>query len=234
MKKVLHKAEDRGHADHGWLKSSFSFSFAGYYDPSRVHFGMLRVLNDDIVAPGTGFGTHPHDNMEIISIPLSGVLEHADSTGNKEQLHPGELQLMTAGTGIKHSEYNPSDKEAFSLLQIWIFPRARGLKPAYNQKAFTFGKDEQKVLVSPEESEDTLHINQDAWLSIGDYEADKDISYALHKASNGAYLFVIEGSIEAGDEKLGRRDAIGISDTGSIDIKAASGTRLLIIEVPMN
>jgi quercetin 2,3-dioxygenase len=236
MKTVIHKANTRGHADHGWLNARHSFSFANYYDPTRVHFGLLRVLNDDTVAPGMGFGTHPHDNMEIVTIPLSGALEHKDSMGNTEVIKAGEVQIMSAGSGITHSEYNHSKTEEVKLLQIWVFPKTRNIKPRYDQRAYNEEQKKNKFLtiVSPDKTEDTMWINQDAYFSLGSLDAGVAIEYAIRTKGNGAYVFVIEGSVEAGGETLGRRDAMGVSETDKISFKALEKSEVLIIEIPMN
>jgi hypothetical protein len=236
MKKTVHKATDRGHADHGWLKSDHSFSFASYYDPAKTHFGLLRVLNDDTVSGGDGFGRHPHENMEIISIPLEGVLEHADSTGTARTLAPGEVQVMSAGTGIFHSEYNGSEDKAVKFLQIWIFPKERNIAPRYDQMKFDDGvfKNRFYAVASPEKRDDALWLNQDAAVSLAKFDKDMEIDYpSLVKPGNGVYFFVIEGEAEIGGEKLGKRDAIGISDVENIVVKAPAGAYLLAIEVPM-
>ncbi len=235
MKQTIYKANSRGEADHGWLKSRFSFSFAGYHDPSRVHFGLLRVLNDDTIAAGTGFGAHPHDNMEIITVVLKGEVLHRDNTGTNASIKAGEVQIMSAGTGIVHSEHASKDGE-LQLLQIWIFPKERNVKPRYDQKVF----DEQSkngkfnVLVSPEKTDETLWINQDAWLSIGRFDENQTITYHIKKESNGLFAFVIEGSATIGDVKLDQRDAIGISETGEVTIQADAGSEILLIDLPMN
>jgi len=234
MKKNIYRADSRGVAEHGWLKSRFSFSFAGYYDPSKVHFGLLRVLNDDTIEAGTGFGMHPHDNMEIISIALKGEILHGDNTGNETGLNPGEVQIMSAGTGIVHSEH-ASEAGEVQLLQIWIFPKEKNIKPRYDQK--TFGDAGQtgkfQVMVSPDKSDETLWINQDAWLSKGKFETESTQSYKIHKEGNGLFAFVIEGGMEVAGEKLSKRDAIGISETDIIDFKIDAGSEILLIEVPM-
>jgi quercetin 2,3-dioxygenase len=232
MKTVLFPANERGHADHGWLNSYHSFSFASYYDPNKIHYGMLRVLNDDTVAPGMGFGTHPHDNMEIVSIPLEGILEHKDSMGHTQTLRPGEVQLMSAGTGLQHSEYNHSKTEAVKFLQVWVFPKERNIKPRYNQKMFDV-KNHWTTVVSPGGEDGSLDINQDAWFCLAKPNETETLSYELHAEDHGVYLFVIEGSAEIGDHKLGRRDAIGISETRSLKINAEKGSHLLLIEIPM-
>ena len=235
MKKVFYPANERGHSDLGWLKSDFSFSFGPWYNPEKVHFGTLRVLNDDQVSPGMGFGMHPHDNMEIITIMLSGTLEHRDSMGNVGQIKAGEVQVMSAGTGIMHSEYNPSKAEDAKLLQIWAFPKQMNIEPRYDQKSFTdnLKKNEMTTVVSGEAGSDALFINQDATFSIGDFDAGKQISYEIKKPGNGAYIFQIEGESNLDGSILNKRDAIGVYDTSSFTIETKSQSRLLIMEVPM-
>jgi len=235
MKSIFYPAHERGTSDHGWLKANFSFSFANYYDSQKVHFGALRVLNDDIIAGGTGFGTHPHDNMEIITIPLKGALEHKDSMGNTGVINAGEVQVMSAGTGIEHSEYNHSATEAANTLQIWLFPKERNIVPRYDQRNFTnsFKLNELTTLVSGDKTTGALWINQDATFSIGEFEAGKTINYEIKTPGNGAYLFVLEGVVKTGDNILNKKDALGVYDTSSITIDTQANTRLLIIDVPM-
>jgi quercetin 2,3-dioxygenase len=234
LNKILYKSETRGKAEHGWLHSRFSFSFAGYYDPSRVHFGLLRVLNDDIIAAGTGFGMHPHDNMEIVSIVLKGEMMHGDNTGNQTGLKKGEVQIMSAGTGIVHSEHASKESEVH-LLQIWVFPKEKNIKPRYDQKVFDeAGKNGKfQLLVSPDSSGETLWINQDAYFSIGNFDAATNQTYALHKESHGLFAFVIEGGVKIAGEDLGKRDAVGIWDVDAIDMDIEPESEILLIEVPM-
>ena len=235
MKTVLHKADTRGHADHDWLKSWHTFSFAGYHDPSRVHFGELRVLNDDVFAGGMGFGMHPHDNMEIITIPLSGQLEHKDSMGNTGVISKGEVQVMSAGTGIQHSEKNKNPNEPVKLLQIWVFPNKRNVEPRYDQKAFDLSAAKNKLLniVSPMGEKAGMNIYQDAWFSLGKLDKDLSIDYNIKKKGNGVYAFVIEGDVTINGEKLNRRDGLGITDADKLEIKADSEAELLLMEVPV-
>lgn len=236
MKTILHRSNTRGHAEHGWLDSHHTFSFASYHNPERVRFGLLRVLNDDIVQPGEGFGTHPHDNMEIVSIPLSGALAHKDSTGNEHVINTGDVQIMSAGSGLYHSEYNASQKEEVNFLQIWVFPKERDIQPRYDQK--TFSKAERKnkfqTVVSPEKNSSSLWINQDSYFSLADIEAGKEISYNINKKGNGVYLFVISGSAEAAGTNLDKRDGFGIEDTDKITVTAKENSEILVIEVPMS
>ncbi|MBS1531632.1 MAG: pirin family protein [Bacteroidetes bacterium] len=235
MKKVFHPAGERGSSDLGWLKSNFSFSFGPWYNPEKVHFGTLRVLNDDWIAPGMGFGMHPHDNMEIITLMLSGTVEHKDSMGNAGQIKAGEVQVMSAGTGIMHSEYNPSKSEDTTLLQIWLFPKKMNIQPRYDQKSFTdaLKKNELTTVVSGEMGSDALYINQDATFSIGDFDAGKQISYEIKKPGNGAFIFQIEGESGLDGSDLNKRDAIGVYDTNSFTIETKSPSRILIMEIPM-
>jgi quercetin 2,3-dioxygenase len=236
VKSVIHRANSRGYFDHGWLKTFHTFSFAGYYDKSRVHFGMLRVLNDDIVEAGEGFGTHPHDNMEIVTIPLTGALAHKDSMGHEEVITANEVQVMSAGTGITHSEYNASDKAPVNLLQIWVFPKEHNVKPRYDQRIFDpfLMKNAIFTVVSPDKGEDSLWLNQDAYFSLSELDEGKEAEYKINTKGNGLYVFVIEGRIQAEDETLGTRDGMGIEDIESFSVKALSGSKILFIEVPMN
>jgi redox-sensitive bicupin YhaK (pirin superfamily) len=236
MKTILHKAETRGHANHGWLNSYHTFSFAGYHDPSRVNFGALRVLNDDIVAGGRGFGQHPHDNMEIISIPLKGALEHGDNTGGHGIIRSGEVQIMSAGSGLAHSEKNASSTEAVNFLQIWVFPKVRNIQPRYDQKLFPIEERINKFqsVVSPEKDGKGLWINQDAWFSLGKLQAAFSTEYVLNKNSNGVYAFVIEGDVTINGQKLNKRDGLGVWDTDKLSIVADTEAEVLLMEVPMN
>jgi len=235
MKTILYPAKERGHVNLGWLNSFHSFSFGQYHDPKKVHFGALRVVNDDSIAGGGGFGTHPHENMEIVTIPLEGKLAHKDSTGNEGIISKGDVQIMSAGTGIRHSEYNASATEQAKLLQIWVFPKLKNIKPVYGQKTFGL-KDRNnnwQVVVSPDAAEQALNINQDARFSLVDLEAGKSIGYQMKWKNAGLYLFVIEGDIKAADQALSERDALGISETDQVKIEAVSDTQLLAIEIPM-
>ncbi|MCE2685670.1 MAG: pirin family protein [Cryomorphaceae bacterium] len=234
MKTVFHTANSRGHADHGWLNAKHSFSFASWHNPERIHFGMLRVLNDDIVAGGMGFGKHPHDNMEIITIPLAGSIQHEDSMGFSEVIHAGEVQVLSAGTGIYHSEYNPSPDQELNLFQIWIFPKQKQVEPRYAQRKYELNEDTFTELVGPEESGISTWIHQDAWLSMGAFKAGSSQEYQLKKQGNGIYLMLVEGQIKIGDQLLTQRDAIGISQTNQIQIEIEANAKILVIEVPMN
>lgn len=235
----LFKAEDRGFANHGWLQAAHSFSFANYYDPEKMHFGVLRVLNDDIIAPGMGFGTHPHNNMEIITIPLSGILKHRDSMHNAWQtVEPGEVQVMSAGTGVQHSEINGSKSEHLSLFQIWIMPDKKNVTPRYDQRKFEKSERKDRLQVLVTSFDDTisegLKIHQDARLSRIDLSIGKDFEYKLKSSNHGLYLMNIYGELKVEDEHLGPRDAIGISNIETVNIQAIEDSAILFIEVPMN
>lgn len=237
MNTLVHKATERGHADHGWLDTSHSFSFATYFNPERVHFGLLRVLNDDIVEGGKGFGTHPHENMEIISIPLKGELEHKDSMGSGGVIRKNDVQIMSAGTGVYHSEYNKSENNSVNFLQLWIFPKYKDIAPRYDQKQFDPNDriNRFQEIVSPlESSGDGVKINQDAYLHLADMEKHTDLTYTIKKNGNGLYVFVLEGEVKVGDIILERRDAVGITEASDIEFKTNEKAELLLIEVPMN
>ena len=234
MKKLIHRSIDRGIAEHGWLHSRHSFSFGHYYNPERMNFGLLRVFNDDIVEPGEGFGTHPHDNMEIISIVLKGQLEHRDSMGNGSVINEGDVQVMSAGSGITHSEFNPSDSEKVNFLQLWIFPKERGIKPRYDQKRFNIEDNSVVKVVSGENDGDSLFINQDASIYRGKLSKDEEFTFKFKNKGYGAYLFVLEGSIILDDTTLNKRDAAGISDSDQFTIKSVKASEFILIEIPMN
>jgi redox-sensitive bicupin YhaK (pirin superfamily) len=233
--RIIHRSNTRGHANHGWLDSRHTFSFAGYYNPERIHFGVLRVLNDDIVAGGMGFGTHPHDNMEIISIPLQGDLIHKDSMGNTQIISEGDVQIMSAGSGITHSEYNKNTDKQVNFLQIWIYPNQKNVSPRYDQQSFKKEdrKNKLQLVISPKEANAGIWIHQDAWFHLGDIEPEKSISYSLKKEGNGIYIFVLVGSIEVDGEILDKRDGIGLWETNTVVIEAKSNAEILIMEVPM-
>jgi hypothetical protein len=236
MKLKVHRAGCRGHVDHGWLNTWHTFSFAGYYNPDRMHFGALRVLNDDTVQAGMGFGTHPHDNMEIITIVLKGELEHRDSMGNGSVIRPGEIQVMSAGTGIQHSEFNHSHTEEVSLLQIWVFPDKRNVEPRYDQAVFPEEamKGKWSSIVSPDGENGSLWIHQQAWFSLGSFEAGSTIEYQPKKAESGLYVFVISGEIVIGDETLQSRDGICIEEIPTkIALKSNTEAKILVMEVPL-
>lgn len=232
---TYHAAESRGGSNHGWLNAKHSFSFAGYYNPERINFGKLRVLNDDVIAPSRGFATHPHDNMEIITIALKGALGHSDDMGNSSVIRPGEVQIMSAGTGIKHSEANASNTEDSNILQIWVFPKEYNIKPRYDQKLFdpVLRKNNWQVVVSPTHS-DALWINQDAFFSLLELEKGKTIDYEFHLKENGVYLFAIEGELSIDNTyELKKRDALGVHNTDKLTVRAIETSFILAIEVPM-
>lgn len=233
---VLHKANERGHANHGWLNAYHSFSFGSWYNPEKVNFGALRVLNDDTIAAGMGFGTHPHDNMEIITIPLEGDLAHKDSMGNASTIKSGDVQVMSAGTGILHSEFNPNRDQQTKLFQIWLFPKTENVTPRYQQ--ITLDKTKQKnsfaQILSPNAEDEGVWIHQNAWFYLSDFDAGFSKKLALKKERNGFYIMNIEGEIEVNGEKLEKRDAIGIWETNDIEIKSLTNSRFLVMEIPMN
>lgn len=233
---VLHKANTRGHADHGWLNAYHTFSFSSYYNSDRVQFGMLRVLNDDTVAAGMGFGTHPHDNMEIITIPLEGDLAHKDSMGNAETIKSGDIQVMSAGTGIQHSEFNPNQDIQTKLLQIWVFPKVRNVVPRYQQ--ITLNPEDRKnklqQILSPNPEDEGVWIYQDAWFHLGKFDKGVAATYQLKKEGNGLYVFVLRGNITVDGQELETRDGFGIWDFNELEIKATSDAEFLLMEVPMN
>ena len=235
MKTVLHKANTRGQANHGWLKANHSFSFANYYNPERMNFGVLRVLNDDHIAAGMGFGTHPHDNMEIITIPLSGQVEHKDSMGNSGVISPGEVQVMSAGTGIQHSEFNKNKDADLKLLQIWIFPNKRQVTPRYDQLDISKAETTNgfKQILSPNPNDAGIWIHQNAWFHMGELSANETYNYQLKDSSNGVYAFLIEGETEIENQTLNPRDGMGIWDSSEIEIKSHAQSKILLMEVPM-
>lgn len=235
MNTVLHKASTRGHANHGWLETSHTFSFANYHNPERMHFGVLRVLNDDKVAPGMGFGMHPHDNMEIISIPLEGDLEHKDSMGNVAVIKEGDVQVMSAGTGIFHSEYNKNKDKDVKFLQIWVFPNKRNVKPRYDQISIrdVEKKNEFYQVLSPGPNDQGVWIHQDAWFHLGRFDQGTNTSYIVKKKGNGVYFFVLDGQVEVEGQKLDKRDGFGLWDTDSVSMKTLVNSSVLLMEVPM-
>jgi redox-sensitive bicupin YhaK (pirin superfamily) len=232
---IFYPASERGGADFGWLKAKHSFSFGQWYDPQKVHFGALRVLNDDIVKGGGGFPTHPHDNMEIVTIPLEGELAHKDSAGGSGIIKAGDIQIMSAGTGIRHSEYNASKTEEINLLQVWVIPKHPNIKPRYDQRTFEVTERQNKwqIVVSSDEKDNALWINQDARFALTNLESGKEIPYSVNFPGNGVYIFVIEGAIKIENESLSKRDAAGIYNSGSFTIQAVETSQLLAIEVPM-
>jgi redox-sensitive bicupin YhaK (pirin superfamily) len=232
---VLHKADTRGHADHGWLNAYHSFSFASWYNADRVQFGALRVLNDDTIAAGMGFGTHPHDNMEIITIPLEGDLAHKDSMGNAEIIKNGDVQVMSAGTGIQHSEYNPNADQRTKLLQIWVFPKVRNVEPRYQQITLNPEDRNNKLqqILSPNAEDAGVWIHQDAWFHLGKFDKDSATTYELKKEGNGVYAFILSGTVTINGQELETRDGFGIWDTATLDIKATTDAEFLLMEIPM-
>ncbi len=234
MKTIIHKADSRGKAFFGWLDSKHTFSFGRYYNPERINFGALRVLNDDIVEPGMGFGTHPHDNMEIVSIPLEGDLEHKDSTGTTEVIRSGDVQIMSAGSGLTHSEYNHSKTRRVNFLQLWVLPKKQDIEPRYEQKTFlaTSRKNRIQTVVAPDDS-NAVWINQDSWFSLSEVDKGQSVQYDVHKEGNGVYMFVIDGSVSVGNAEAKRRDGIGITETKHVEISAKESAKLLFVEVPM-
>lgn len=232
---VLHKADTRGHADHGWLNAYHSFSFGSWYNPERVQFGALRVLNDDTIAAGMGFGTHPHDNMEIFTIPLEGDLAHKDSMGNTETIRTGDVQVMSAGTGVKHSEFNPNADKRTKLLQIWIFPNKKNVEPRYQQITLNSADRKNKLqqILSPNPEDEGVWIHQDAWFHLGKFDKDSSITYNLKKEGNGVYAFILSGKLTINGQELDTRDGFGIWNINSIEIKTTTEVEILLMEVPM-
>ncbi|WP_432222329.1 pirin family protein [Flavobacterium sp. TMP13] len=232
---IIHKADSRGTADHGWLQANFSFSFAGWYNPDRVQFGALRVLNDDIIAAGMGFGTHPHDNMEIITIPLEGDLAHKDSMGNAEVIKNGDIQVMSAGTGVEHSEFNPNKDQRTKSLQIWLFPNKKNVAPRYQQISLDVNDRHNKLqqILSPNPEDAGVWIHQDAWFHMGNFDAGKTIDYSIKKQGNGMYAFILKGEVVINGNELNTRDAIGITDFETLTIEAKTDAEFLLMEVPM-
>ena len=232
---VLYKAETRGHADHGWLNSYHTFSFANYYNPERMNFGVLRVLNDDTIASGMGFGTHPHDNMEIISIPLEGDLEHKDNMGNGSVIKYGDIQVMSAGTGITHSEFNGNKDKPGKFLQIWVFPDKQNVTPRYDQITLNVDDRHNKLqqILSPNAGDEGVWIHQNAWFHIGKFDKGVSAEYNVKAKENGVFAFIISGDVTINNQKLNARDGFGIWDVENISIKADSDAELLLMEVPM-
>lgn len=235
MKTVFHAANTRGHADHGWLNSYHTFSFANYHNPERMNFGTLRVLNDDTVSQAMGFGTHPHRDMEIISIPLEGDLEHKDSMGTSSVIRNGEIQVMSAGTGVQHSEYNKNKDQEVKFLQIWIFPKKIGVEPRYDQISIKENavRNEFQQILSPNADDQGVWIHQDAWFNMANFDKGTSREYQLHKEGNGVYVFVLKGKAKIGDQNLDTRDGLGIWDTQSFTLEATEDAEVLLMEVPM-
>ena len=235
MKTVFHENSSRGLADHGWLLSRHTFSFADYHDSRRMNFGLLRVINDDRVTPSMGFGTHPHENMEIISIPLAGALRHKDSMGNSHVIAAGDVQILSAGTGITHSEFNNSDEDDVEFLQIWVLPKERDIQPRYSQQTFEASerKDRLQLVVSPNVSDQVVMINQDAWFSLTDLAAGAELSYKKYIEGNGVYFFVITGEGSVNNHPLRQRDGLGLAEGDQFSINAKTDLQLLVMEIPM-
>ena len=235
MKTKIQRANERGIASHGWLNTHHSFSFGSWYDPEKIHFGALRVLNDDEIAAGEGFGTHPHDNMEIVTIPLSGAIAHKDSTGTDGIIKTGDVQIMSAGTGIRHSEFNASKTEALHLFQLWVIPKLQNIQPRYAQKTFNVEerKNKWQIVVSPDETDGGVWINQDSVFSLSQAEKETMLTYKNKFAGNGVYLMVIDGEVQVNGETLHKRDAMEVSDANEFKIKINSTSNLLAVEVPM-
>lgn len=235
MKTTFHKAETRGNANHGWLQSFHTFSFAEYYNPERMNFGALRVLNDDTVAAGMGFGTHPHRDMEIISIPLEGDLSHKDSMGNTAIIKKGDVQVMSAGTGVQHSEYNNSAHNPVKFLQIWVVPRQRGVTPRYDQITLKPHERRNKLqqILSPHETDQGVWIHQDAWFYLGDLDAGFSTTYTLNQKGNGVYAFLLNGEVTIANQKLSARDGLGIWEVDEFTVTANVSSEILLMEVPM-
>jgi quercetin 2,3-dioxygenase len=231
----VYAAETRGFANHGWLKANHYFSFANYYNPKRMNFGVIRVFNDDAIAGGMGFGTHPHDNMEIITIPLEGSLTHKDSMGNTAQILPNEVQVMSAGTGVSHSEFNSSPTDLLKLFQIWLFPHTKNVSPRYDQRTLDPADRKNKLqqILSPSADDEGVWIHQDAWFHRGDFESGLELSYTTKKAGNGLLIVVISGQIQVEDHILNSKDAIGITDIDLVNIRAISDADVLVLDVPM-
>jgi redox-sensitive bicupin YhaK (pirin superfamily) len=232
---VLHKANERGHADHGWLNAYHSFSFANWYNPDKVQFGVLRVLNDDTVAGGMGFGMHPHDNMEIITIPLEGDLAHKDSMGNSETIKFGDVQVMSAGTGVRHSEFNPNADKRTKLLQIWLFPNKQNVEPRYQQITLDVNDRQNKLqqILSPNPNDAGVWIHQDAWFHLGKFEKGLTENYTIKREGNGVYAFVISGSVTVNGQLLETRDALGVWNTENLEITSTSDAEILLMDIPM-
>ncbi len=237
MNTIFHPAEGRGHANHGWLNAKHSFSFANWYDPNKIHFGALRVLNDDQVAPAMGFGKHPHDNMEIITLVQEGALEHKDSMGNGSIMRPNDVQVMSAGSGVFHSEMNPLKDEAVKLFQIWVFPDKHNVTPRYDQQTFLpeGRKNKWQQIIKPDTQTDEagIFIHQQAWFNLADLDANTALIYVSKKAGNGAYLFVIEGNVTVNGTNLKSRDALGITEYTEFEIAAENNARVLVMDLPM-
>ncbi|MDR0803063.1 pirin family protein [Fluviicola sp.] len=235
MKTIFHSESSRGHVNHGWLNAKHSFSFASWYNSERVHFGALRVLNDDTVSPGMGFGTHPHDNMEIITIPLEGAIAHKDSMGNNSTIQAGEIQVMSAGTGIQHSEFNPNEDRDLKLFQIWLFPNKRNVAPRYDQQKITIDEHPNELvqILSPNQDDAGVWIHQDAWFNMGKFTENKTVTYKFKNPKNGLYVMQVEGNSVIEGQQLNRRDALGIVDTSAVTLHITKDSTVLLMEIPM-
>lgn len=236
MKTIYHKADTRGNANHGWLKSRHTFSFANYHDPERMNFGVLRVLNDDTVSESMGFGSHPHQNMEIVSIPLEGDLKHKDNMGNETIIKEGDIQVMSAGTGVMHSEYNNNPDQPVKFLQIWVIPNKMNVEPRYGQITIADNRkpnDFQQIL-SPNKNDDGVWIYQDAWFHMANFDKGTAKEYTVKKEGNGVYVFVLEGKAKIGDQVLEKRDGLGISETSSFNLEALEDAKILLMDIPMS
>jgi len=236
-KQIFHQANSRGEANHGWLKSFHSFSFANYYNPERMNFGVLRVLNDDTVAGGMGFGTHPHENMEIISIPLEGDLAHKDSMNNMTIIRKGDIQVMSAGTGVSHSEYNHNKEETVKFLQIWVFPNKKNVSPRYDQISLNIEERKNRLqqILSPNADDEGVWIHQDAWFHLGNFDKGQNVHYQMKKEGNGLYAFILKGSFVIDEQEMALRDGLGITGTDKINILAKEDdAEILLMEVPMS
>lgn len=235
MNSVYHPADTRGHANHGWLDAHHSFSFANYYNPERMNFGVLRVLNDDRISGGGGFPTHPHQEMEIITIPMEGAVEHKDSIGNTGTINAGDVQVMSAGKGIKHSEFNANADSDLKLLQIWMFPNKEKVEPRYDQISLDTSKMKNKFLqvLSPNAEDEGVWVHQNAWFNLGEFDKETTEKYTIQSSTNGLYIFIMEGGAAINGQSLGKRDAYGIWNTQDVDIKIAKDSKILLLDVPM-
>ncbi len=236
LQKIIHRADTRGGAEYGWLKANFSFSFGGWQNKERQGFGALRVMNDDFIQPSGGFPMHPHDNFEIVTVPLSGVIEHKDSLGNGGQISANEVQIMSAGSGIRHSEYNASDKDLLNVIQVWVQPKKQNITPRYEQRKFKpeDRRNQFKTVVSPEDNDGAVWINQDAWFTLGNFSSGRKEKYSIKRSLNGVYMFVIGGKIRVAGEILDKRDAIGIYNTNWFEIEMLEDAELLLLDVPIS
>lgn len=236
-KTIMHKSETRGDANHGWLHSRHTFSFGNYYNPERMHFGALRVLNDDYVAEGMGFGTHPHDNMEIVSIPLEGDLEHKDSMGNVSVIKHGDVQVLSAGTGITHSEYNKNKDKPVKFLQIWVIPNKKNVTPRYDQITLDLNdrRNHFQQIVSPHRDDEGVWVHQDAWFHLGTFDKGFSTDYSMKKNGNGVYAFIIKGEVTINGTPMNQRDGMGIWETDQFAVEVNSqDAEVLLMEVPMS